>query len=204
MRRRERVLLLLAAGLGCAAGCQAPMFEGTMFEAQPRQDPTVARIATSTQQMNLEFRQLAEQVAAVSRNQEVLDARLTRLEGQLAALQRSGEEMGALRQELQRVRVEREGLRKEITDDLAGRIETIASRQQAEIRAARAAAERAAPSASASPARSGSGYEHKVERGQTLSQIARGYGKSMESIMKANKITNSSAIRAGQILFIPD
>jgi len=43
-----------------------------------------------------------------------------------------------------------------------------------------------------------------VERGQTLSQIARGYGKSMESIMKANKITNPSAIRAGQILFIPD
>jgi LysM repeat protein len=180
------------------------MFEGTVFEAQPRPDPTVARIATSTQQMNLEFRQLAEQVAAVHRNQELLEARLTRLEGHLAAMQRSGEEVGALRQELQRVRAEREGLRKEITDDLAGRIETIASRQQAEIRAARAAAERAAPSAPASSARSGSGYEHKVERGQTLSQIARGYGKSMESIMKANKITNPSSIRVGQVLFIPD
>ena len=56
----------------------------------------------------------------------------------------------------------------------------------------------------AAPARSGAGYEHKVERGQTLSEIARGYNKSMDVIMKANKITNPSSIRVGQVLFIPD
>jgi len=43
-----------------------------------------------------------------------------------------------------------------------------------------------------------------VEKGHTLSEIARGYGKSVDSILKANKITNPSSIRVGQVLFIPD
>ena len=90
-----------------------------------------------------------------------------------------------------------------LADTAAYKQDTEAARQQAEINAARAAA---APSggAAATPARTGSGYEHTVARGQTLSEIARGYGKSIDSIMKASKISNPSHIRVGQVLFIPD
>lgn len=201
VKRLTRVGFLCGAAL--VSGCAGPMFEGSIFEQPARKDPDVARIATSTQQMNVEFRQLSEQLGALSRTQEQLDTRLSRLEAQLTAAPRTQDDLTALRRDVQLVRAERETLKKEITDDLAGRIEKIAARQQADINAARSAA--AAPRAAGGAAPSGKGgYEHKVERGQTLSEIARGYNKSVESIMKANKLANPSAIRVGQVLFIPD
>ncbi len=204
-----QVIGLMALGAVLVSGCTGPMFEGTIFEQPARRDPTVARIATNTQQMTVEFRQLSEQMEALSRNQELLEGRLGRLETQLAAGGRSQDDLVALRKDVQLIRSERETLKKEIADDLAARIEKIAARQQAEIQAVRSSS----PGASAGVARgtgaaaagqARSGYEHKVEKGQTLSEIARGYGKSVEAIMKANKITNPSTIRDGQVLFIPD
>ena len=209
MKKRMAGLLL-----GCGvmvSGCTGPMFEGTIFEQQERRrDPEVARIVTNTQQMSVEFRQLSEQLTVLNRNQELLDARLSRLETQTATAPKSQDDLTALRRDIQLIRGERETLKKEITDDLAGRIEKIAARQQAEINAARASvatagtARSATGSSAVAPVRAGGGYEHKVERGQTLSEISRGYGKSMDAIMKANKITNPSSIRVGQLLFIPD
>jgi hypothetical protein len=198
-----------AALLLLAAGCTGPMVEGTIFERSPRPDPEMARIAADTQQMGVAFRQVSEQLAALNRNQETLEARLARLEAQAAAGARAQQDdLAAQRRDIQLLRAERDTLRGEITGDLAARIEKIAARQQAEINAARTAASTAAVGAAAPGgavrAGSGSGYEHKVVPGQTLSEIARGYGKSVDSIMKANKIANPSAIRAGQVLFIPD
>lgn len=199
------------AGWGVApvlltAGCASPIFEGTVFEAQPKRDPEVARVVTNTQQMGLEFRQLSEQMIVLNRNQELLEARLAKIEAQLGAAVRTQDDIAALRRDLQGIRGERETLRKEITDDLAVRIDQIAARQQAEINAARTASARASQSSVRKAAAAGgrSGYEHKVERGQTLSEIARGYGKSMDAIMKANKISNPSMLREGQVIFIPD
>ncbi len=187
------------------AGCASPIFEGTIFEAQPKHDPEVARIVTNAQHMSLEFRQLSEQMVVLNRNQEVLESRLAQIEAQLGAAVRTQDETAALRRDLQAIRGEREALRKEITDDLAARIEKIAARQQAEINAARTTATRASQGVGRAAATGGrSGYEHKVERGQTLSEIARGYGKSMDSIMKANNISNPSMLHVGQVLFIPD
>lgn len=206
MRLRQWVACAVGCGvLFLAAGCTGPMVDGRIFppQQQLRRDPEVARIAVDTQQMSMEFRQLSEQLMVLNRNQELLEARLARLEAQSAAASQPSDEIAALRRDMQALRTERDSLRNEITSDLATRIESIAARQQAEINAARAAA---APSggAAATPARSGSGYEHTVTRGQTLSEIARGYGKSIDSIMKANKISNPSHIRVGQVLFIPD
>ena len=206
MRLKQWVTCAVGCGvLFLVAGCTGPMVDGRIFppQQQLRRDPEVARIAVDTQQMSMEFRQLSEQLMVLNRNQELLEARLARLEAQSAAASQPSDEIAALRRDMQALRTERDSLRNEITSDLATRIESIAARQQAEINAARAAA---APSggATATPARSGSGYEHTVARGQTLSEIARGYGKSIDSIMKANKISNPSHIRVGQVLFIPD
>ena len=64
---------------------------------------------------------------------------------------------------------------------------------------------RSASSQTSSQARTSSlsGYEHKVEAGQTLSEIAKAYGVSMKKIIEANKL-KGDVIRVGQILFIPD
>ena len=192
---RLPVLAGLAAAL-LTAGCAGPMFEGTIFE-QP-----AASSAVPSQKADADLRQVRDQLEALNRSLEVLNGRMDRLEAQVSTGAHSSDELVAMRRDIQLVRADRETLKKEITDDLAARVEKIAARQQAETRAARAAP---APARSA-PASAGgrSGYEHKVEKGQTLSEIARGYGKSVDAIMKANKITNPSSIRVGQVLFIPD
>jgi membrane-bound lytic murein transglycosylase D len=44
---------------------------------------------------------------------------------------------------------------------------------------------------------------HRVERGQTLTHIARRYGVSLERLRAANGLGGSSSLRAGQVLRIP-
>ena len=44
---------------------------------------------------------------------------------------------------------------------------------------------------------------HKVLRGQTLWQIAQGYGVSIKDIIDSNNIPNGSALEVGQLLYIP-
>ena len=205
----KQVLLLMVVAAVLASGCAGPMFEGSIFDPSPRNDPDVARLATNTQQMSVEYRQLAEQVEALNRTQEGLEGRLSRLEAQVNA-SRTQDDLVGVRRDIQLIRAERETLKKEITDDLAARVEKIAARQQAEIRAAHPAAATAsatggtAKRAAAGASAGHTGYEHKVEKGQTLSVIAKGYGTTVEAIMKANKLANPSSIRVGQVLFIPE
>ncbi len=52
-------------------------------------------------------------------------------------------------------------------------------------------------------ARSSSPRVHRVRRGQTLAQIARHYGSSIERIRRANGLRSADHIRAGQSLRIP-
>ena len=47
------------------------------------------------------------------------------------------------------------------------------------------------------------GVYHKVALGQTLWQIAEGYGVNIKDIIDSNNIPNGSALEVGQLLFIP-
>ncbi len=185
------------------AGCAGPMFEGTIFEAPQQRDPALARISSTTDQVSADVGQLSQQMAGVMRTLEAQEGRLARLEARVGAGVATQEEIVALRRDLQLARAEREALRKEITDDLAARVERLAARQQADARAA-APARASGAAGAAGAARAAAGYEHTVEKGQSLSVIARGYGKSVDAIMKANKLTDASMLRVGQKLFIPD
>ena len=51
---------------------------------------------------------------------------------------------------------------------------------------------------------SDTGYEHVVEAGQTLSDIALAYKVRVQSIVQANNLPNANNITAGQKLFIPE
>jgi len=44
---------------------------------------------------------------------------------------------------------------------------------------------------------------HRITKGETLSQIARGYGTSVRAIMDANDIRNAHRIRSGDYLVVP-
>jgi len=194
------------AVLGCllAAGCSSPLFEGSIFDQRggERQKSELAQIKTSSELTSLECQRLSEQIDALNRNQQQIDSRLRGIEVQLSSGAQTQQDIAALRSELERVRVDRERLRAQITEDLAGKIEKVAARQQQIPPSA------PRPPASAAvanpPAAAGGGYEHKVERGQTLSEIARGYNTTVDRIIKANNIKDPSTIRVGQTLFIPD
>ena len=185
--------LCAASGLALLSGCQ--YFDGTPFERKP--DPKVTKLAISTQQTNNEVRHLAEQMAEMNRNQIELDLRLQRLEAKLSGSAGS-EDIAALKRDIQLIRAERDTLKKEITDDLVARIDKVVSRSGATTPAVKT------PTTSTGSTRARTGYNHTVEKGQTLSEIARGYGKSVDAIMKANNLKSATTIRPGQVLFIPD
>lgn len=62
------------------------------------------------------------------------------------------------------------------------------------------AASKTAPKTAVS---SGTGYEHIVKEGETLSAIAAAYKVSKTAIIEANDLKNANALRKGQKLFIP-
>lgn len=54
------------------------------------------------------------------------------------------------------------------------------------------------------PAPSGYGYEHKVQAGETLSEIARAYNVRINAIIDANNLTDPDQLKVGKLLFIPE
>lgn len=48
------------------------------------------------------------------------------------------------------------------------------------------------------------GYEHVVQTGETLSQIASAYGASVKAIVDANNLKSPDQLKVGQKLFIPE
>ena len=180
------------------SGCE------TMYNNSGRRqeaDNAAMRAAMERQQLSrdTEIAKAAAQSAEVQLQQ--IDARLLRLEDTLrqsqnangsdiAALQR---EIASLKGETAAIRADRETMKKEIVNQISSEVAKLLASQQ------KAAAAAAASTAAASQ----SGYEHKVQPGQTLSAIAQAYGVSVEKIKKANGLKND-VIRVGQTLFVPD
>jgi len=81
----------------------------------------------------------------------------------------------------------REQLKKEIVDGLSQKIVEVMKAQQPPP-----------------TARNQRGYEHTVEPGQTISEIATAYTVTVKAIVDANGLTNPNQIRVGQKLFIPE
>jgi hypothetical protein len=182
-------LALVAAAL--LTGCQSPMFEGTVFAPQP--DTEGARLRLAQDQASIDAARNRARLDAVEQGQRQLEASLAAMESQSRAAAGLNAEVAALRRDVTALRAERDQLRKEIVDDLSARVAKIM------------AAQGASTSRQPSPApRAQSGRLHKVERGQTLSVIARAYKTTVEAVMKANNMTNPNQLREGMELFIPE
>jgi predicted RNase H-like nuclease (RuvC/YqgF family) len=54
------------------------------------------------------------------------------------------------------------------------------------------------------PAQRQSGYEHVVQPGETLSEIAAAYNVSVNAVVKANNLKDPDSLRVGQTLFVPE
>ena len=196
--KNKSTLLLLALSAAALSGCE------TLYTAPSRRqeaDTAAMRAAMERQQLSrdTEIAKAAAQSAEVQLQQ--LDMRLSRLEdglrqarsaegADIAALQR---EVAAIKGETASLRADRDALKKEIVGEISAEVAKLLAAQQ----------KSAAAAAQAAQAQSQSGYEHKVQAGQTLSAIAQVYGVPVEKIKRANGL-QSDVIRVGQVLFIPD
>jgi nucleoid-associated protein YgaU len=113
-----------------------------------------------------------------------------------AALQSVQASLASMDSRIRAVDAARERDKKEIVDNLSGKISQIVSSSSGS---------RPRSGASSAPKRkvSDEGYEHVVAPGETLSAIAQAYNVRSADIIDANGLENPNALRVGQKLFIP-
>ena len=176
------------------------------------QDAASARAAYQERQALAEVPRLVQQFDQLAANQDEIVQRLLKVEsgsGTEAALRAEIEALRAEVAELKAsIRREQDAMRREIVADLAKRISTLTppapppapaqSRPVASTRPAPAAATPPPP-----PPDIGPHYEYIVEKGQTLSLIAEGFGTTVPKILAANPGLKPNLLRVGQKLIIP-
>ena len=186
-------LPLCALLLACTAGCETLYSGGT---SSRNRAPALSEQQQLAARANAERQEQAREVALLRAQSEGTSYSLERLGERLDALERRAAEADALRAEIDRLHGEVDALRtgqeesrRQIVDELSAEIRKVV---------AESSARRPAPVAS------GSGYEHVVKAGETLSAIAAAYGCPIKKIMDANGIKDANQIAVGKKLFIPD
>jgi predicted nucleic acid-binding Zn-ribbon protein len=182
--------LLLAAVL--LAGCKT-FYQNPQYASSNRQE--AVRVEMARQQEARDLDVMKAKTESVDDHLQQLDTRMDRLEGALREAGTPQTDIAGLRRDIEQLRAERETLKKEVVDEL--------SREIAKLLAAQPAPASRGSSASRASQGQQSGYEHKVQAGQTLSEIASAYKVPVDKIKKANNMS-SDTIRVGQVLFVPD
>jgi len=186
----RRVILVLAGivNIGLLTGCQT-----TGWEQQRQQE---ARAASEISELRISMQRLEHRLVDLGREQEVLGHDLQTLRQD--ARQQSARNDAALASLGSRIDEQarsQAALRQELANELSTRMESI-------IRA-QARATPAPPRGGTRP-RAEVGYEHEVQAGETLSEIARAYGVTSQDIINANPLRDPNVLRVGQKLFIPE
>lgn len=173
------------------SGCET-FYSGTRSQDKANE---AARLEMQRQQTAHDI-EIAK-ASAASAEQQIgdIDSRVARLESvgadrdaDIAALRGR---VDALERENDKLREKCDKMRDEIVDDISGRVAKMLE------------AERKRNPPPAPSAVQGSGYNHTVRSGETLSAIAQAYGVPVSKIKSANSL-KSDVIRVDQVLFIPD
>ena len=173
------------------------------------QDTASARAAYQERQALAEVPRLVQQFDQLAANQDEIVQRLLKVEsgsGTEAALRAEIEALRAEVAELKAsIRREQDAMRREIVADLAKRISTLTPPPPppAPVQPRPVATARPAPATPPPPAEIGPHYEYVVEKGQTLSLIAEGFGTTVPKILAANPGLKPNLLRVGQKLIIP-
>ena len=182
-----------AAALAVLCGCETMYGSGGFGQRRSERDEAALRQQMEREQLQRDAQAARVTAQSVETQLGQLDSRIGRLESESSAASwATHAEVDALRRENEALRAEIASARGEherLRSDIVANVQGLLKEQQ-----------RRAP---APQPRQASGYEHKVEAGQTLSTIAQAYGVSVQKIKDANKLSGD-VIRIGQTLFIPD
>lgn len=168
------------------AGCIT--IEDDSTRMQQREDMLIVQEDTRKLDGRLEAVELE-----IQRLQQSVDA----VRGQAAGqnqVQTMGARVDELDARLRGVEAAREKDKQEIIDKLSTQIAKIVGSS------AKAGTAKKQPKRSASD----TGYEHEVQPGETLSEIAAAYGVTVKVILDNNDIGDANRLRVGQKLFIPE
>lgn len=140
--------------------------------------------------LKAEVARLKEQVSGLERGQQEIFQQLQAAgDGDQAELRALKATVARLEQTVSALESSRAQDRQEIASSVARRMADVMKSQS---------------SSGSGGSGSESGYEHTVQAGQTLSEIAAAYKVSVSAIMKANNISRPEALKVGQKLFIPE
>ena len=176
------------------------------------QDPAYARAAYQERQALAEVPRLVQQFDQLAANQDEIVQRLLKVESGSSTEAALRAEIEALRAEVAElkasIRREQDAMRREIVADLAKRISTLTPPPPpapAPVQSRATPGARPSPAATHQPppAEIGPHYEYVVEKGQTLSLIAEGFGTTVPKILAANPGLKPNLLRVGQKLIIP-
>jgi len=177
----HKMVFVFAVVIVVCSGCE------TLSGRQRRQSEM--RLQSDIVNLKASVHRLEARVEGIEASREDIYAQFADLR---STLDRTGEQRGvalqSLESKLAAQTAAQEKMRKEMVDELSGKIVGIMRTQVAPPGAVRTE----------------SGYEHVVKAGETLSEIAKAYGTKIDVIIKANKLKNPDDLRLGQKLFIPE
>lgn len=165
----------------------------------------VTLVDESTQmQQREDMLMLQEKLNKIEGRVETVEMEVERMQGGVDSLRSTAARQGEVRSVqsrldqveagLRTVEAAREKDKQEIIDKLSAQIAKIV-RTPPSSGAARRQTTRSA---------SDTGYEHVVQSGETLSEIASAYGVTVKVILDNNEIGDPNRLRVGQKLFIPE
>ncbi len=179
MRNLFLVLGVLVVGSGCE----------TLTGQQQRVAQT--RLYNEVTNQKVEIQRLSQRLDGMEAEREVLYAQMAALQQALVETDsRRHAELAGVHAQLTAQAQAQERLRRELADELSGRMAKILQTQAA--------------TAATAGVRKQAGYAHTVKAGQTLSVIAREYKTTTDAIVKANNLKSPHDIKVGQELFIPE
>lgn len=188
-------LLAVATALLLMSGCVTTYEDRAKHQVHMQSDFNL--LEEKSRQMNGRVEGVEMQLEDVQRTMDEL-RRETSGSGQ-AMTDATSSRLDALETKLSNLEVNRERDRQEIIDKLTEKITAIMNTRPSTVPVSAPRTTGPRPTTT-----SEYGYEHQVQPGETLSQIAASYGVSMQSIIDANTIQNANDVKAGTKLFVPE
>jgi len=188
-------------GLGFLAVLLLPVLSGCVTTSQTQQfNKEIVRIRENNRLMEEENRRLAGSIETLELELETLqrDQHTFRMEMEdyiRSGNRTSGGRIDALERRVDEGMQQREKDKKEIV--------SILSKKMAKLMQDSGGARHAPPGKKRS-SRSEFGYEHVVQPGETLSEIASAYGVSIAVLIRENGLKNPDQLKVGQKLFVPE
>lgn len=210
-------LLLVTATAMLATGCVS---DGTFF-GQSKEQKQKQQLEQRKQQMAVinrdnritelenSLRIIRSEFDSINNAIHMQNQRIAELEASIARESNThANDMVATSRELEAIRTSQKQLNASV-EAIPQNISKLLNEQEKQIMAQvdkKVASVRSSRSSGSSTSRvnyNGPCYEHEVEAGQTISEIAQAYKVSQREIMEVNNIKDASRIRVGQKLYIP-